>query len=155
MCICVYSNKILYPILPTALYLTLFTESFQWDLGVLSISRVHGICWDKTLSKASLKGFEYLQKKKRGGRDANIFEVFFFFSFLAVFATENSRARSCFSDLAQRRPVCTYTVSENVPAPCFLGKDSLCGCGLFGVGGGSADIKGRDEVKSKQTGFLR
>ena len=78
MCICVYSNKILYPILPTALYLTLFTESFQWDLGVLSTSRVHGICWDKTLSKASLKGFEYLQKKKRGGRDANIFEGFFF-----------------------------------------------------------------------------
>lgn len=53
VCVCVYSNKILYPTVPTAFYLLLFPES--WDLGVLSTSKVRGVCWDNTLSKASPK----------------------------------------------------------------------------------------------------
>lgn len=64
----------------------------------------------------------------------NIFEIFF--SFLAVSTTENSRALSCFRDLPQRSPLCTYTVSENSSAPGFLGKEGLSGCGLFWGGGG-------------------
>ena len=67
----------------------------------------------------------------------NTFEIFFL-SFLAVFATEDSRALSCFSDLARHRPICTYTVSENVSAPCFLGKEGPCACGLSGVGVGKS-----------------
>lgn len=83
---------------------------------------------------------------------------FFCCSFLAVFTTENSRAFSCFYDLPQHSPECTYTVSESSPPPCFLGKEGLCGCGGFlgevGVGAGAgAQIEGVVRLNPSIPGF--
>lgn len=100
-----------------------FTESLQWDLGVLSPSRVHGICWDKTLSKASLKRvWIFTEEKKRRERCKYIWGGFFFLSFLAVFATENSRALPCLSGLAQRGQYAHIRHQRTALLHAFLGR---------------------------------
>lgn len=56
----------------------------------------------------------------------------FFLSFLAVFTTENSRDFSCFCDLPQCSPLCTYTVSENSSAQRFRGRRVCADVVYFG-----------------------
>ena len=127
-----------------------FTESLQWDLGVLSPSRVHCICWDKTLSKASLKRvWIFTEEKKRRERCKYIWGGFFFSFFLGSICNWEQQSPPLSLWPCSAWPVCTYTASENGPAPCFLGKEGLWGCGLFEVGGGSADIRGMRSNPSK------
>lgn len=81
---------------------------------------------------------------------------FFFLSFLAASASENSRALSRFHDLPWCSPGCTYTVSESSSPPCREKEGPGQRVFLWGSGSGdgSADMRGSGEMCSKPTGVL-
>ena len=138
------SNKILYHILPTPFHLTLFTESFLWDLGLLCTSRVHGICWN---NKSCKKGLNIYRRNKRRERCEYIWG---FFTLAWQSLQLKTAVSSCFCDLPQHRPACTHVIREQL---CFLGRRVYADVVSWGMWEWGCRYQTRDGVKSKHTRF--